>query len=43
MHEFTEKILYWTRPAGELYLEGEDTVNYCISACHNNTVGKKIL
>jgi len=25
MHEFTEEILYLTRPADELYLEGKDT------------------
>jgi hypothetical protein len=36
MHAFTEVILYLTRPAGGLYLEGKDTVNYCMAACHNN-------
>jgi len=41
MHEFTEEILYWTRTAGKLYLEGTDTVNYCMPTCHNNTVEKK--
>ena len=40
MHEFTEEILYWTIPAGKLYLEEKDTVNYCMPACHNNTVEK---
>ena len=43
MREFTEEMLYWTRPAGKLYLEGKDTVNYCMPSCHNNTVERKIL
>lgn len=41
MHEFTEEILYWTRTAGKLYLEGKYTMNHCMPVCHNNTVGEK--
>jgi hypothetical protein len=41
MHEFTEEILYWTRTAGKLYLEGKYTMNHCMPVCHNNTVEKK--
>jgi len=29
------------RTVGKLYLEGTYTVNYCMPACHNNTVEKK--
>jgi hypothetical protein len=40
MREFTEEILYWTRTAGKLYLQGKGTVNYRMPVNHNNNVEK---